>query len=255
VRFAADLEQLRRTAEEWRRSGRLENVSEIVLQQPAEGTQALAQSVFQHGRLVAAHCTEAIQVGIGGGQIFRVGVSHPGVVEDLRRLGKHLNWHGALFPEYFYDPATGRAHYFEANPRIGESYNATLSGVNLCDLLVKVSLGQRIESVEPARLGVRSHVGFMLLLADALRGASRLKLLRHLWQIHAGKGIYAGAQNEITRPRDDWGSVIPELAVALELVLHPPRARAIVDRTVNNYSLTESAARLVEAIPMRELAG
>ncbi len=254
VRLVTGPEAMRRTADELRRSGKLENVSEIVIQQPATGVQSLVQSIFQRGRLVAAHTTEAIQVGIGGGQIFRHSAAHPGVVEDLRRLGEHLEWHGALFLEYFYDPANASVQYFEANPRIGEAYNATLSGLNLADLLVRISLGEDVRGVPSPQLGVRSHVGFMLLLAEALRGGGRARLLRHLWQIHTGRGMYTGAENEITRPADDWGSLIPELAVALELLLKPGQARSIVDRTVNNYSLSDAGARLVEQLDHGEVS-
>ena len=43
--------------------------------------------------------------------------------------------------DYLYDMANGRPAYIDANPRIGETVNATLSGLNLCELLVQVSRG------------------------------------------------------------------------------------------------------------------
>jgi hypothetical protein len=163
VRDAAEAE---RRASMFEREGLLGEGREILVQQPAPGTLCVAQSVFQQGRLVAAHTYRARGLGVGGSAWARVGVTHPVVLEHLRRLGGHLRWHGALMLDYFHDDATGRPSYIEANPRIGETMNATLSGVNLCALLVEVSLGRHVASLPPGRDGVRTQGCFPVDLGE-----------------------------------------------------------------------------------------
>lgn len=246
VRRVGSWEDVRRVETEFRQSGQLENVKEIVIQQPVTGRQSVVQTIFQHGRLVAAHCAEALAVGIGGGQMLRVSAEHPAVVSDMRRLGEDLNWHGAMFLEYFYDADRGRPCYIEANPRIGETMNARLCGVNLCDLLVRISLGEHVPTSISAPAGVRSHVGFILLLAAALRGATRRDIMRQWWRILRGSGPYHDAENEMTRLAEDWASVIPAGATLVELLLRPQRAHHLVRKTVDNYALPESAALAID---------
>jgi hypothetical protein len=248
VRQVFGVEDVRRVAEEFERAGRLEGVSEIVVQQPAAGHRCVVQAVFQHGRLVGVHCAEAISLGIGGSQWLRQSASHPTVVEDVRRLGERVGWHGAMFLDYFYDHATGRAEYIEANPRIGETVNAMLCGVNLADLVVRISLGEEVEAVGPGKVGVRSHVGFLGLLSQAINGANRRQLGAEIWRMRTHRGHYQGSRDETTQPRQDWLSLIPATAITLQLLLCPASARNLVQRTVDNYSLPESAARHIEQL-------
>lgn len=110
--------------------------SRYMIQTPCVGTHSVVQCVFCRGELLAIYCAETQQRGVGGGQGLRTGVDHPAVADHMRLLGRHLDWHGPLFLEYFYDLAQQRPAYIEANPRIGETVNAMLSGVNLCQLTV-----------------------------------------------------------------------------------------------------------------------
>ncbi|MFV2066260.1 MAG: hypothetical protein ACC645_04720 [Pirellulales bacterium] len=250
VRLVGGVEDVRRVEEEFRSSGQLEHVSEIVVQQPVTGRQSVVQTVFDQGRLVASHCTEALSVGIGGGQMLRVSADHPTVVRDMRCLGEYLNWHGAMFLEYFYDADHGRPCYIEANPRIGETMNARLCGLNLCDLLVRISLGEHVPEALSAQAGVRSHVGFLLLIAVALRGATRRDIMREWWHVARGTGPYHDAENEMTRPGEDWASVIPAGATLVELLLRPRLAHHLVRTTVDNYGLPESAALAIDQMTL-----
>ena len=145
----------------------------FMVQQPAEGDYCVVQAVFQHGRLLAAHCYTARARGVGGSAHARESVWHAEVVDDVARLGTTLAWHGALHMEYFVDQATGRRQYLEANPRIGETMNATWAGVNLCEVLVQVSLDRDIAPLPPSQPGIRTHSLMMSLLGAAERGAGR----------------------------------------------------------------------------------
>jgi hypothetical protein len=170
-------------------------------------------------------------------------------VEHVRRLGEHLHWHGPLFVDYFFDAATQKPQYIEGNPRIGETVNALLSGVNLCELLVDISLGRHVDAVGPGKTGVWSHTGFIILLSAAFEGASRRELVRELWQAWTGKGHYGVCESEMTRPREDWGSLIPAVAACLRLLAAPRSAYRLSKNTVDSYSLPEAAVSAIEQLP------
>jgi hypothetical protein len=247
----ANADELRAVADEFAAAGLLDGHAETVIQQPAVGVQSTVQAVFQHGRLIAAHCFEALAIGVGGMSMARVSAWHPMVIEHVRRIGQHLNWHGAMFVDYFYDAATGRPEYIEANPRIGETVNALLSGRNLVEHLVQVSLARgEVPTVEgPPRIGVRTHSGFMILMAKALDGQNRAKIFRELRELRAGRGFYEGSEDEQTRGRDDRLSWIPAAAIRLQLLANPAASKRIVSKTVENYSLPESAVTTIRQLP------
>jgi hypothetical protein len=67
--------------------------------------------------------------------------------------------------DYLFDQDTGQPAYIEANPRMGETMNATLSGVNLADLVVRVSLQpSSLPVASPSQPGVQSHILMAVLL-------------------------------------------------------------------------------------------
>jgi hypothetical protein len=208
----------------------------------------VVQCVFQHGRLIGGHCYQARAQGVGGSARARISVSHPVVLEHMARLGAHLNWHGALTLDYMYDAASGVPRYIDANPRLGETLNATMSGVNLADLLVQVSLGHTVEPVPPSRPGVKTHSTMMSLMAAAEAGKGRHDLLAELEDALTGRGLYAGSQDEITQARSDPLSLIPAAVVCLRLLCNPRAVRRIVNGTVENYSLNEAAVRAIRAL-------
>jgi hypothetical protein len=96
-------EALRKKVEELDRSGRLERTAEMLVQQPGHGILCTVQAVFDHGRLVGVHVFESRQLGVGGMSTARTSADHPSVRRDIERIGRHLEWHGALFIDYFYD--------------------------------------------------------------------------------------------------------------------------------------------------------
>jgi predicted ATP-grasp superfamily ATP-dependent carboligase len=223
---------------------------EFLIQQPASGAFCVAQSVFQRGRLVAAHCYEARAQGIGGSAWARTSVSHRVVIDHLERLGRHLAWHGALMLDYFYDAAAGPA-YVDSNPRIGETMNATLSGVNLCGALVRVSRGEEVERYPESRAGVRTHSLMMSLMALAQKTRLRRALLSELNAARAGRGDYAASEEDLTRFRDDRRSLIPAAYLAGKLILNPASSDRVVRQTVDNYALSEAAVERILAVPLR----
>jgi biotin carboxylase len=221
---------------------------EILIQEPARGTFGVTQAVLQHGQLIAAHSYRALAMGVGGSARSRESVLQPVVESHLRQLGSTLQWHGALHIEYFYDSATGQPSYIDANPRLGETLNASLSGTNLCELLVQVSLGRRIAAAPPSRVGVRTHSLLTSLLATAEKSPSRGALVKEVWNACRSGGLYQGSQDELTLPKQDWPSIIPLAAVLLRLLLAPRAARRIVRGAVDDYGLTAAGAERIRSL-------
>lgn len=238
-------DDMRRMADHLEREGAFDGDGEALVQQPAVGALAVIQAVFQRGRLVGSHCTQGLVQGVGGAPVSRISVAHPAVVEDIRRLGAHLQWHGPLFVEYFHDESSGGIQYLEANPRIGETLNATICGVDLCEQVIRVSLDEPVEPLPSGRIGIRSHQAMTLLLAAALQGATRRRLLAELARQISGRGLYRHSQDELARFKDDWLSVLPSVGVAAQLLVAPKLAERIVRQTVNNYSLPFAAAAAI----------
>jgi predicted ATP-grasp superfamily ATP-dependent carboligase len=242
-----DRPALRRVAEKLRAAGWAERPGEILVQQPAQGDFCVAQVVFQHGRLVAAHTYASRAVGAGGAPCARISVHHPRAIDHLARLGSHLVWHGALHAEFFHDPAAGTVSFIEANPRIGETVNATLSGVNLCEYLLRVSLDETISPAAPPRTGVQTHALITSILGIAERRQGRRAVRRDLVQWWRGQGLYRDSQDELTRPADDWPSLIPALGVVVQVLARPSRARKLIRGAVDHYALSDATARVIDA--------
>jgi hypothetical protein len=149
--------------------------------------------------------------------------------------------------------ATRQVQYIEANPRIGETMNATLAGMNLCDLLVQVSLGQTPARSPPSRPGVRTHSLMMSLLAAAERGAGRRALTAELFRAWQGQGVYSLSQEELTRWDEDPLSIVPLTAVAVRLLARPAGVESIIRSAVDVYSLNEETIRSVLDLRVQRL--
>jgi predicted ATP-grasp superfamily ATP-dependent carboligase len=252
VWLVRDRDELQRVADRIEQAGLLAGRSQVLVQQPAAGALCVVQSVFQEGRLVAGHCYQARALGVGGSAWARVSVAHPRVLEHLRIIGTRLGWHGALMLDYLHDPGSDELAYIDANPRIGETLNATLSGVNLCELLLHVALGHKVARLAPARVGVQSHSVVMRLLAGAQRGENRRRLLAELGHAWMHRGLYAGSEEELTRLREDPLSWFPAAVLTGQLLFNPGSAGRLIQRMVDNYALSEAAVRTIGQLPAVE---
>jgi predicted ATP-grasp superfamily ATP-dependent carboligase len=241
--------QLEQRLDALRRKGVFGGQTEVLVQQPGRGVQSTVQAVFNQGEIVGIHAFESRRLGVGGMSTARTSADHPTVREHLARLGRRLGWHGALFIDYFYDRASGRPEYIEANPRIGETVNALLSGVNLPQLLVEVSRGQSPPPAPLGKVGVRTHNFMMILMSMAFEGQRRAAIIREIRENEASHGIYEDSEDELTRPREDRLSRLPRIWIATQLLAWPGLAKKIVAKTVENYSLPESAMAEIKAIP------
>lgn len=222
----------------------------IVLQQPAPGRQAEAGAVFAEGRMIGFAAADVLATGIGGGPALRRTAHRPNVRADLQRLGEHLGWHGPISLEYFYDDETDRPYYIEANPRIGETFNALLGGVNLVAATVRLALGQPVQPLPDVVPGRTSHNGFVVSIAAAYNGASRRELAKQLWKHWTRRDGY---QSDMTRLREDWLSLIPATAVLSLLLANPRAATELAHGTVDNYSLPQAAADQIDALTWSDI--
>jgi len=243
-------QQLEQQANALQESGFFNGTREVLVQQPARGVQATIQAVFQRGQLVGCHSFDARQLGVGGMSAARVSADHPIVREQITTLGSHIQWHGSMFVDYFYDYDTGQPEYIECNPRVGETVNAWLSDVNICELLARVSTNEQVNPTTLGKSGLQTQSFFMILMTLAHEGAGRWRLAQEWFNRLAKRGIYRDSQDELTRPGDDVLSVIPLWWVSLQLLAWPGLAKRIVAKTVKNYSLPETATEVIKAIPL-----
>jgi predicted ATP-grasp superfamily ATP-dependent carboligase len=227
-----------------KKQGLFDGKTDVLVQDVAAGILSQAQAVFEHGRLVASHCTCQQAEGIGGSQSARLSVDHSVVRRHLEILGRHLGWHGALALDYLFDPSTGEPSYIEANPRLVEPMNAVMSGVNLPEILVRLSLGESL-AAEPVRIGlfgVRTHSLLATLLGLADRGESRLRLITEAFRAILKRGPYACSMEDLTPVTIDWQSFIPLAFVGVQLLINQARAKQIAGHAVSTYALTQEAA-------------
>lgn len=224
-------------------SGEHETIDAIA-QAPGRGDLSTVKAVFDHGRPVAIAMYQARQTGLGGMSTARTSADHPAMFDAITTIGAALDWHGAMFLDYFHDAAKKRVEVIEGNPRIGETFNPTLAGVNLAHALVRISAGERLPTFDakrPGRVGVQTHSFYMIAISDAHAGCGRGKLIRTWLNWCRGRGIFAGGQDDLTRPRDDWMSLLPLVWILGQLLLWPSLAKRLVRRTIRDYSLPADA--------------
>ena len=148
--FAARTIQIKN--EEWRQAviaalseqHLFDQATPILVQGVAPGILEVVQSIFDHGRLIAAHCYRQTAVGVGGSAAARIGIPRPFILQHLMKIGQALKWHGSLMLDYLFDDSNGQIAYIDPNPRMGETMNATFHGINIADLVVRLSLGEVI---------------------------------------------------------------------------------------------------------------
>lgn len=251
VRLVRDHQELTDAIQYFEDAGWLNGRHEILVQKPGAGEKGSITALFQHGRLIAAHGVQARALGVGGSSPGQISAWNGAVREHVARLGEHLRWHGPMMVEFLYDRTTDCPQYIECNPRVGETTNSWLSGIDFCDQILRLSLDRAIGERFDYRCGVRTHQGFLVLMARALEGASRAELLAESWRILRSEGLYENSQDEMTRPREDPLSLIPAAWVALRLLARPASAQKLVGKTVGNYSLTVEAAEKIRDLPAR----
>jgi hypothetical protein len=217
----------------------------VMAQQPAQGRYAQVQGLFDHGTLLAAHTSEQRGEGMGGSAAARLSVDHPAARAQLLRLGSALRWHGGITLDYMH--VAGEPTFIECNPRTVEPANAAASGVNIADLQLRLSLGDRLQPGHLGRTGVRTHGLIALLIGAAGRGASRRELLSQLGEAALGRGAFAGSAEQLTPIVRDPPSAVPLAFVSARVLGAPSAAARIAAHAVESYTIPPETVAAVSA--------
>jgi len=216
----------------------------VMAQQPASGQYGQVQGLFDRGRLVAAHTSVQTGTGIGPSAAARVSVDHPIARRHIAVLGQALAWHGGLTLDYLHEQ--GEPSYIECNPRTVEPGNAAASGVNLPDLQVRLTMGERIPPpLETGRAGVRTHGTIALVLGAAAYAGTRRAVIAELGRAIERRGCYRGSAEQLTPVLRDPPSVAAFAFVAARALASPRGATETAAETVARYSV---AADTIEAV-------
>jgi len=226
--------------------GQLGGERRLLVQEVVPGPLCMVQAIFDHGRLIAFHCWQRLREGARGSSSAKLSIQQPGVEQHLRQLGEYLGWHGCLAIDYLLDPEHATPLYIDANPRLVECMNATLSGLNLAEVLVRLSLGEQLPEVISYRSDVRSHMLLMALLGVAEKGGTRQDLLREIWQAIFRRGTYRDSQEELTPYQMDILSLVPVGILTTQLLISPAQGLATASKAVTRYSLSSRAIQIIQ---------
>ena len=222
--------------------------SELLVQNAVSGSLCVTQALFDKGKLILTHCYQLRSEGVGGSASARVGVNHPMVIEHLKLVGEYLNWHGCLMLDYLFDNDLLEPFYIEANPRPGESMNATLSGFNIVKSLIELSLDGVSEITEANKYGVKTHSLLATLLGIASRGGNRRMLISEIKNAILQRNVYAGSFEDLTNIKEDFLSIIPLLIIIVRLLIEPKSASNLSQKAILNYSLTADTVKIIERL-------
>lgn len=223
--------------------------TEFLVQEASNGVFEQLHSIFDHGRLIAIHCTRRLKEGLGGGAIIKVGVDRPIVRQNLEKIGASLKWHGSLSVDYFYNELDGRAYYIDANPRITEPMNSVVNGINLAEMQVRLSVGEYIPTNYTDHITNKSHSAIQALLAAAGQRYSRFEVLKEMCLVTAKKGIYINSREGLTPVAKDFPSILPLSVVLFQLLLNPRSGQAQAQKAISNYSLGPAIPKISSMKP------
>ncbi len=223
----------------------------LMAQEPAAGQYGQVQALFDRGRLVAAHTSVQVGTGIGPSAAARLSVDHPQPRRDVAILGEALTWHGGLTLDYLHEQ--GAPQYIECNPRTVEPANATASGVNIPDLQVRLTMGERLAS--PPRVGTagaRTHGTIALLLGAAAYKGSRRAVVAELARAFTRRGCYHASTEQLTPVLRDPPSGAALAFVIARALASPKQATRMASKAISRYSITPQTIETV-ATSMRQI--
>ncbi|WP_134324291.1 ATP-grasp domain-containing protein [Cumulibacter soli] len=218
---------------------------ELVMQQPTAGQLVMAQSVWRHGELVAAHANERLAEGSGGGASRKRSLARDDVLAPLHRIGSELRWHGALCADLIL--TSDGPLVIDVNPRLVEPANAAASGVDLLGALMAAAFDQA--APQPASIPeVRTHQLLLALTGAADSGSSRRRIAAEAVNGVLRRGPYRGSREELTPVRGgEWRSAALLAAITATLIARPSAWRSLTNDTVSSYALSpEGWAALVD---------
>jgi predicted ATP-grasp superfamily ATP-dependent carboligase len=220
----------------------------VIVQEWVAGFVEHAQAVFSDGRLIGFHAYRQLSRGAGGGDARKESIHRPAVRAHLVRLGERLAWHGALSVDYIWKEEPGIPLYIDCNPRLVEPMSAFIAGLDLTELLIRISCGDKPPVAAESREGVRTHIAMQALLGCALGKPSRWNLLRECWRLLLRREPYAASREELTPWRCDRVSVLPVIITALWLLADPRAAHYLPRRGWGSHLLDPQSVRRIRSM-------
>jgi hypothetical protein len=206
---------------------------EVMCQENAPGQYGQVHALFDHGRLVAVHCSVKVGDGLGGSAAARLSVDHPQAREAVEALGRHLAWHGGLALDYLH--VDGSPLFIEGNPRLVEPGNAAAAGVDLPALTIALSAGESLSGrCVVGRPGVRTHSTLALALGATTASDARRGVLRAL----ASHGGPLASSEVLTPLREDRRAVVPLAITCAQALIAPAHADRLARSAVEAYAIT-----------------
>jgi hypothetical protein len=123
--------------------------------------------------------------------------------------------------------------------------NAVVNGLNVADMQVRLSLGERTPPRASAHAGRRSHNAIQALLGVAIRDRSRAAVIREAMRVALRRGPYAMSREGMTPICRDPPSALPVAVALIALLLNPRNAARLASVTIGNYSL----GSVIDALP------
>jgi predicted ATP-grasp superfamily ATP-dependent carboligase len=244
----SNLEDLKSVTKTLKEKYILNGNNRILIQDDAPGTLEMAHSIFKKGHLQAIHCCRRQMEGARGSSCSKIGVHRPVVQRHIEKLGKYLNWHGSLTIDYIYDSDSGIPLYIDANPRLVEPMNSTLSGLNLAEQIVQMEKETQYEKTISPKEGAKTHMLMMALMGVAQKKGSRFDLICEIGKALLKKEIYSESIEELTPFRKDPLSIIPLIAVTTRLLINPKSYDQITSKSISNFSVPEDSVQKIDNI-------
>ncbi|HSA53061.1 MAG TPA: hypothetical protein VLH10_23495 [Yinghuangia sp.] len=239
-------EELLRLADRLDTEGAFATDGGLLVQQPVQGPVISAQSVFDNGRLVAAHSYLHTRPGSRGGAAGKRGVDLPSVSEHITLLGAHIGWHGALSMDGIL--TDDGPVWIDVNPRLVEPANAARSGVDLLGALIAVSLGQSPSSLPVGEPDVVTHQFVQALWAAGEQ--SRRAVWRELWHAATRTGPYRDSTEELLAPLREPKAIAGLFGLCAALVTAPAGTlRRAVRNADRNAMTAHTWQRIIAGAP------
>jgi hypothetical protein len=235
VRFVADLAALKALASAWESDGAFASGG-VLVQSPVAGQLAMVQSVFDNGRLIAAHVNLRVREGASGGASHKLSIDEPVIRDHLAAIGERLAWHGALSVDAILND--NGPTYIDVNPRLVEPGNAWFAGVDLVTAMLDIACGKSPMIQPSGRSGVATHQLLLAVLGAAQHDRSRRAILSELAAARGRRNGYANSVEELTPLRRDLRAAIPVVAASLTTLGRPASWSIFSSGAVANYALT-----------------
>ncbi len=224
----------------------------MLVQEAADGTLVMAQSVFDTGTMIAFHANERVREGVNGSASVKRSTDQPELRAAMDRLGRHLAWHGALSFDAIV--TAGGPVVIDVNPRLVEPGNAIAAGTDLVAALLAVATGTAPPVGGESRSGVTTHQLLMAILGAAQRTGRRRAIAGEVAAALAQRGDYAGSREELLPLRGDWRTLSLPVMATMATLLHPPAYRWFAQGAVAGYALSPQGWRaLCESAPPGEV--